>query len=114
MKVFRNLKLFSSTVAMTCMLYSCSVIRVVEVDSPTSNCPGSGQNFCNNTTINSSLWKSKNKLNIKSNCPNGISRVKVTTKPIDVVVGFLTAGFVIKQRIDWDCSQRSGSSDIDL
>jgi hypothetical protein len=85
----------------------------VQVDSPTADCAGSGQHFCHNEKIVTSLWKSKNKVNIKSTCPNGISRMKVTTKPMDVVLGFITAGFVVKQRIDWDCAQRSGSSDID-
>jgi hypothetical protein len=116
MKQSCTLKLIPKTLlfaAVSCMLYSCSVIRVIEVDSPTSNCAASGQHFCYDTTVCTMLWKSKNKLNLKSHCPNGISRVKVTTKPMDVVLGFLTAGFVVKQRIDWDCAQRSGSSDID-
>ena len=91
---------------------SCSVIRVVEIASPTADCAGSGQHFCHDTTISSSLWKSKNKVNLQSTCATGISRVKVTTKPMDVVLGFITLGFVVKQRIDWDCAQRSGASDI--
>lgn len=96
-----------------CMLYSCSAIRVLEVDSPSADCAGSGQHFCHDTTIVTSLWKGRNnKQDLKSLCPNGISRVKVTTKPMDVVLGFITAGFVVKQRLDWDCSQRSGSSTI--
>src|SRR5689334_14425007 len=94
-----------------CMLYSCSAIRVLEVDSPSADCAGSGQHFCHDTIITTSLWKGRNnKRDLKSLCPNGISRVKVTTKPMDVVLGFITAGFVVKQRLDWDCSQRSGSS----
>jgi|GraSoiStandDraft_4_1057263.scaffolds.fasta_scaffold1614767_1 hypothetical protein len=94
-----------------CILYSCSAIRVLEVDSPSADCAGSGQHFCHDTTITTSLWKGRNnKRDLKSLCPNGISRVKVTTKPMDVVLGFLTAGLVVKQRLDWDCSQRSGSS----
>lgn len=91
---------------------SCSVIRVVEIASPTADCAGSGQHFCHDTTIRSSIWKSKNKINLKSTCATGISRVKVTTKPTDVLLGFITLGFVVKQRIDWDCAQRSGASDI--
>jgi len=91
---------------------SCSIIRVIEMDSPTSDCAGSGQHFCHDTTIRSSIWKSKNKVNLKSACPKGISRVKVTTKPMDVILGFVTLGLVVKQRIDWDCSQRTGSSEI--
>ena len=101
---------FILTFAAACMLYSCSAIRVLEVDSPSADCAGSGQHFCHDTTITTSLWKGKNKRDLKSLCPNGISRVKVTTKPMDVVLGFITAGFVVKQRLDWDCSQRSGSS----
>jgi len=104
---------FIAALAAVCILYSCSVIRVIEVDSPSADCAGSGQHFCHDTTIKSSLWKGRNnKKDIKSLCPNGISRVKITTKPMDIVLGFITAGFVVKQRIDWDCSQRSGSSDI--
>jgi hypothetical protein len=91
---------------------SCSIIRVVEVASPTSDCAGSGQHFCHDTIIRSSIWKSKNKINLSSACANGISRVKVTTKPTDVILGFITAGFVVKQRIDWDCAQRSGAGEI--
>ena len=91
---------------------SCSVIRVVEVASPTADCAGSGQHLCHDTLIRSSIWKSKNKVNLKSTCANGISRVKVTTKPMDVVLSFITFGFVVKQRIDWDCAQRSGAEDI--
>ena len=107
LKFKSNLVLFF---AIICMLVSCSVIRVLEVDSPSADCAGSGQHFCHDTTITTSLWKSKNKQDLKSLCPNGISRVKLTTKPMDVVLGFITVGFVVKQRIDWDCSQRSGSS----
>jgi hypothetical protein len=98
-------------VATVCILSSCSVIRVLEVDSPTADCAGSGQQFCHHKTITTSMWKGRtNKQDLKSLCPNGISRVKVTTKPMDVVLGFITAGFVVKQRLDWDCAQRSGSS----
>jgi len=97
--------------AVVCMLYSCSAIRVLEVDSPSADCAGSGQHFCHDTTITTSLWKGRNnKRDLKSLCPNGISRVKIKTKPMDVVLGFITAGFVVKQRLDWDCAQRSGSS----
>ncbi len=92
---------------------ACSITRVVEVDSPTADCAGSGSHFCHDTTITTSLWRSKNKVNLQSGCPNGISRFKVTTRPGDVLLGFLTAGLVVKQRIDWDCAQRSGSSDIE-
>jgi hypothetical protein len=97
--------------AAACMFYSCSVIRVLEVDSPSADRAGSGQHFGHHTIITTSLWKGRtNKQDLKSQCPNGISRVKVTTKPMDVILGFITAGFVVKQRLDWDCSQRSGSS----
>src|SRR5687767_13841598 len=89
-------------VAAACMLYSCSVIRVLQVDSPSADCAGSGQDFCHDTTITTSLWKGRtNKQDLRSLCPNGISRVKVTTKPMDVILGFITAGFVVKQRLDW-------------
>ena len=108
-------KLLSSLVVLLlagCLWSSCSVIRVIQVPSPTADCAGSGQHFCHDTTIVSSIWKSKNKVNIQSTCANGISRVKVTTKPLDVVLGFITLGFVVQQRIDWDCAQRSNSDDI--
>lgn len=95
-----------------CLCSSCSIIRVIEIPSPTADCAGSGQHFCHDTIVRSSIWKSKNKINLKSMCATGISRVKVTTKPMDVVLGFLTLGFVVKQRIDWDCAQRSGAGDI--
>src|SRR5688572_21377017 len=101
-----------ATALMGCIYSSCSIIRVVEIASPTADCAGSGQHFCHDTTITSSIWKSKNKLNLKSECANGISRVKVTTKPTDVLLGFITLGFVVKQRIDWDCAQRSGIGEI--
>jgi len=94
------------------LVTSCSVIRVVQIASPTADCAGSGQHFCHDTIVRTSLWKSKNKINLQSTCPTGISRFKVTTKPMDVVLGFITLGFVVKQRIDWDCAQRSGTSDI--
>ena len=100
------------TLMMGCICTSCSVIRVVEVASPTATCAGSGQNFCYDTIIRTSLWKSKNKHNLQTTCANGISRVKVTTKPMDVVLGVFTLGFVVKQRIDWDCAQRRGIGDI--
>jgi len=96
----------------SCLCSSCSIIRVVEIPSPTADCAGPGQHFCHDTTIRSSIWKSKNKINLKSTCSTGISRVKVTTKPMDVILGFITAGFVVKQRIDWDCAQRSGAGEI--
>jgi hypothetical protein len=91
---------------------SCSIIRVVEVPSWTSDCAGSGQHFCHDTIIHSSIWKSKNKMNLKSTCSTGISRVKVTTRPMDVILGFITAGIVVKQRIEWDCAQRTGAGEI--
>ncbi len=98
-----------------CMFSSCSVIRVLEVDSPSADCAGSGQHFCHDTVIHASLWKGRNgKQDIRSLCPNGISRVKITTRPMDVVLGFITAGFVVRQRIDWDCAQRSGTQDVDI
>jgi hypothetical protein len=108
----RTIMTFLLTLSAVIVLDSCSIIRIVEVDSPTADCAGSGQHFCHDTTIRTSIWKSKNKENLPSGCPNGISRIKMTTKPIDVVLGFITAGFIVKQRIDWDCAQRSGSSDI--
>lgn len=95
-----------------CLWSSCSIIRVVEIASPTADCAGSGQHFCHDTTIRSSIWKSKNKVNFQSTCATGISRVKITTKPMDVVLGFITLGFLVQQRIDWDCAQRTGSDDI--
>jgi len=96
-----------------CVLSSCSTITVLQVDSPSADCAGSGQNFCHHDVITRSLWKGRNnKKDMKSECANGISRVKVTTKPGDVIVGFFTIGFVVKQRLDWDCAQRSGASDI--
>lgn len=101
-----------ATLLIVCVISSCSIIRIVEVPSPTADCAGSGQHFCHDTTITSSVWKSKNKINLKSTCANGISRVKVTTKPMDVILGFITLGFVVKQRIDWDCAQRSGAGNI--
>ena len=98
---------------LACVLTSCSMITVLNVDSPSADCAGSGQQFCYDTLIKKSLWKGRNnKRDIKSTCANGISRVKVTTKPGDVLIGFFTAGFVVKQRIEWDCSQRSGAGDI--
>jgi len=100
-------------VAIACLLSSCSVITVLQVDSPTADCAGSGQHFCHHENITRSLWSGrKNKRDILSKCDNGISRVKVTTKPGDVLLGFFTLGFVVNQRIDWDCAQRSGSSDF--
>ena len=92
---------FQAILLVSCLFVSCSVIRVVEIPSPTSDCAGSGQHFCHDTTIRSSVWKPKNKINLKSACPTGISRFKVTTKPMDVVLGFITLGLVVKQRIDW-------------
>ena len=108
----RNVTALLLTLSSVIVLDSCSVIRIVEVASPSADCAGSGQHFCHDTTIRTSLWQSKNKENLPSGCPNGISRVKLTTKPMDVLLGFITAGFIVKQRIDWDCAQRSGSSDI--
>lgn len=104
---------FVAAVLIGCMVSSCSIIRVVEIASPTSDCAGSGQHFCHDTLVRSSIWKSKNKVNLKSMCPKGISRVKITTKPMDVFLGFITLGFVVKQRIDWDCAQRTGSGEIE-
>ena len=101
-----------SMILVCCLCSSCSVIRVVEVASPTSDCAGSGQHFCHDTLVLTSFWKGKNKINLSSTCANGISRVKVTTKPWDVVLGFITIGFVVKQRIDWDCAQRTGAGDL--
>src|SRR5215467_10173571 len=90
---------FILAIVAACMLFSCSAIRVLEVDSPSADCAGSGQHFCHDTTITTSLWKGRNnKRDLKSLCPNGISRVKVTTKPMDVVLGFITVGLVVKQR----------------
>ena len=101
------------TATVTCILSSCSVIRIVEVESPTASSAGSGQHFSHYKTVRTSIWKSHNKLNLKSECPNGISRVKVTTRPADLLVGFVSLGFCVRQRLDWDCSQRSGGSQID-
>lgn len=98
---------------LVCTFNSCSIITVLKVDSPSADCAGSGQEFCHDTTISKSLWNGRhNKIDIRSLCSNGISRVKITTKPGDVIIGFFTAGFIVKQRIEWDCSQRSGSSDF--
>lgn len=93
-------------------LASCSVIRIVQVDAPTWDCATSGQHFCNQTTVRTSIWKGSNNAKISASCSNGISRVKVTTRPGDVFLGFLTLGFVVRQRIEWDCAQRSGSTDM--
>jgi hypothetical protein len=112
MHMAKHLKPFLGIAVIGFLLMSCSVIRVVQIASPTADCAGSGQHFCHDTTITTSLWKSKNKINLQSTCATGISRVKVTTKPMDVVLGFLTLGFVVKQRIDWDCAQRSGANEI--
>ena len=108
----KHLKPLLVTAVIGFLLMSCSVIRVVQIASPTADCAGSGQHFCHDTIVRTSLWKSKNKINLQSTCSTGISRVKVTTKPMDVILGFLTLGFVVKQRIDWDCAQRSGANDI--
>ena len=110
--MIKLLATFQAVLLVSCLFVSCSIIRVVEIPSPTSDCAGSGQHFCHDTTIRSSIWKPKNKINLKSACPTGISRFKVTTKPMDVVLGFITLGIVVKQRIDWDFAQRSGSSEI--
>jgi hypothetical protein len=80
------------------------VIRRLEVDSPTWNCVGSGQHYCHDTTVRTTLWKGKNNIKINSGCDH-ISRIKVTTKPGDIILGFLTFGFVVRQRIEWDCAQ---------
>jgi hypothetical protein len=91
---------------------SCSVIRTVEVAGATWNCAGSGQTFCYEKVVKTSIWKGKNNDKIAADCPNGLSRVKITTKPLDVLVGTLSLGFVVRQRIQWDCSQRTGSDDM--
>jgi hypothetical protein len=109
----KHLPYLLAVLLISCIVTSCSVIRVVEIASPTSDCAGSGQHFCHDTTVRSSIWKPKNKVNLKSACATGISRVKVTTKPMDVLLGFITLGFVVKQRIDWDCAQRTGSGEIE-
>ena len=99
-------------IALACALCSCSTITVLQ-HSPTNDCGSSGQKFCYDTTLTRSLWKgNKNKQEITSKCVHGISRVKVTTKPGDVLLGFFTLGFVVKQRLEWDCQQRSGESDF--
>lgn len=98
--------------ALTCVLSSCSIVTVLQ-HSPSNDCASSGQKFCYDTTITRSVWKGRdNKREITSRCVNGISRVKVTTKPGDVLIGFFTTGIVVRQRLEWDCSQRSGSSDF--
>ncbi len=94
------------------VLQACSVIRTVQVDSPTWDCVGSGQHFCHDTLIRTSIWKGKNAEKLSSGCATGISRMKVTTKPGDIFLGVFTAGFIIRQRIEWDCAQRSGASDM--
>lgn len=111
----KNVPVFLCLSFITGMFCRCSAIRVLEVDSPSADCAGSGQHFCHDTVIRVSLWKGRTgKQDIKSLCPNGISRVKVTTRPMDVVLGFITAGFVVRQRLEWDCAQRSGTQDVDL
>lgn len=96
-----------------CTCTSCSVIRVVELEGATWTCAGSGQHYCNRDTVITSIWKGKNAKSRKTDCQHGISRFKVTTKPADVLLGFLSAGFYVRQRIEWDCSQRRGSSSIE-
>jgi hypothetical protein len=103
----KNMRLALLTVVTACLLSSCSMIRVLEVASPTQTSVGSGQHFGNVKTVRASLWNGRHgKQDIQCGCANGISRVKITTKPGDIVVGFLTAGFVVKQRLEWDCAQR--------
>ena len=100
-----------------CVLWAmqaCTVIRVVQTDSPSADRAASGQQFGYDTVIITSLWKGKNRVTIPNVChQSSISRFKVTTKPGDVILGFLTVGLVVKQRIEWDCGQRSGSSEIE-
>ena len=91
---------------------SCTIVRSVQVDSPTSDCVSSGQSYCHDTLIRTSIWRQKNVAKINGGCANGLSRVKVTTKPGDIIVGFLTFGFVVRQRIEWDCGQSEGSNDM--
>lgn len=106
-----RLLLFAWSVA---SLQSCSIIRVVQVSSPTVDRAASGQQFANRANVTNSLWKGKNRYVIDHVCPNSsISRFKVTTKPQDVILGFLSLGFAVHQRIEWDCAQRSGSSEIE-
>lgn len=94
------------------LISSCSITTVLQ-HSPSNDCASSGQKFCYDTTLTRSIWKGRdNKWEIKSGCVTGISRVKVTTKPGDVLIGFITLGFVVRQRLEWDCSQRSGASDF--
>jgi hypothetical protein len=94
------------------ILQSCSVVRRLEVDDATWNCIGSGQHYCHDTIVRTNIWKGKNNVKISAGCDNGISRVKVTTKPGDIILGAFTLGFVVRQRIEWDCAQSSGSTDM--
>lgn len=94
------------------VLQSCSAIRRLEVESATWNCIGSGQTYCYQKVVQTNIWKSKNDDKIEADCPNGISRVKITTKPGDVFLGALSLGFVVRQRVEWDCSQSSGTDDM--
>jgi archaellum component FlaG (FlaF/FlaG flagellin family) len=106
---FRNMVV---TVFIACAIQSCSVIRTVQVDAPTWTCATAGQTFCNDTVVRTNIWKGMNNMKINAGCANGISRVKVTTKPGDVFLGFVTLGLYVRQRIEWDCAQRSGSNDM--
>lgn len=82
------------------------------MDGATWNCIGSGQTYCYQEIVKTNIWKGKNNDKISADCPNGISRVKITTKPADVFLGALSLGFVVRQRIEWDCSQSSGIDDM--
>lgn len=114
MKIHPSVRRIGAAIIIGIGLYateSCSVIRRLEVDSPTWNCVGSGQHYCHDTTIRTSLWKGKNNIKINADCDH-ISRIKVTTKPGDIIVGFITFGFVVRQRIEWDCGQSEGTNDM--
>lgn len=107
--IFRRLIFLTSTI---CVLQSCSVVRRVEVDDATWNCVGSGQHYCHEMVVRTNVWKGKNVAKINAGCGNGISRVKVTTKPGDLLLGVFTFGFAVRQRIEWDCAQSSGANDM--
>ncbi len=94
--------------AVTATLPSCSAIRSFRMPGATENLAGSGNAYAHDTVIRTSIWKGKNNSDITCNCTHGISRFKVTTKPGDVLLGTLTLGLRVRQRVEWDCAQRRG------
>lgn len=113
--LFRRIMLLVLFAVIVAGFQNCSVIRVVQVESPTVDRAASGQQFGNRANVTNSLWRGKNRYVIGNVCPNSaISRFKVTTKPHDVILGFLSLGFAVHQRIEWDCAQRTGSSEIEF